>query len=204
MILRVTEYDEPVLRCKGERVKRFDANLKQLTQDMLETMYAKKGIGLAAQQVGQRQMVCVVDLLEAARELNLEFRWDNRFLPIDLIMPLIMINPTISFQSENKSPYEEGCLSFPGIHGLIYRSESIEVDYLDLEGSSHRLECNNLLARVIQHETDHLNGILFIDRMGIDTLEEIKDDLKAMKKNTRARLRSLAKCLGTEKPDCER
>ena len=204
MILRVAQYDEPVLRCKGETVNEFNTDLKQLAEDMVETMYAHHGVGLAAQQVGQKRMVCVVDLLEAARELDIEFRWDDRTLPINLIMPLVLINPTLSFQAENESPYEEGCLSFPGIQGLINRPESIEVDYLDLEGVSHRLECNSFLARVIQHEVDHLNGTLFIDRMGMDILKGIQDDLKVLKKNTREQLKSLATCPGTEEPGSER
>ncbi len=198
MILRVTQYDEPILRGKGETVEVFDVDLKQLADDMVETMYASQGIGLAAQQVDQRKMICVIDIEEAARELEIDLRLDGRTLPIELIMPLVLINPSLCFPSEIESPYEEGCLSFPGIQALIYRSESIGVDYRDLDGGSHRLECDSLLARVIQHEIDHLNGVLFIDRMGPAILRNIEDDLKALKKNTGVQLRSASPCPGSE------
>lgn len=100
-------------------------------------------------------------------------------------MPLTVINPVVTIVPGDETVYEEGCLSFPGINGDVTRPDEITVTFQDGHGTPHALHCNGLFARCIQHEADHLNGILFIDRMDKKTLAEINDELKALKKRTR-------------------
>ena len=185
MLLRVTKYGEAILRKKGERVERFDRKLARLAEDMVETMYAYEGIGLAAQQVNQSIMLCVLDLQLAGKEFEIEYSIDGKQPPLELLMPLVLINPEVETTSNMEAPYKEGCLSFPEIRAEVYRLNTISVVYQDQEGVSHKLECGGLLARVIQHEVDHLNGILFIDRMEPLVLKSIEPEIKKLKRQTR-------------------
>lgn len=188
MPLRIVHYNEPVLRQKGEPVTRFDAALARLAEEMIATMHAAQGIGLAAQQVGQAVQLCVVDL----KGVKAEFDWtlDGAKPPLDLFMPLALVNPKIAATPEPTTSYEEGCLSFPDIRGDVVRPDLITVTFQDLHGAPHTLTCNGLLSRCIQHEADHLNGILFIDRMAKATLLEIEPLIKALKKDTRQFLKN--------------
>ncbi len=185
MLLRVTKYGEAILRRKGEKVQRFDRTLAQLAEDMIETMVGHEGIGLAAQQVNQSVMLCVLDLQLAGKEIEIEYSIDGKQPPLELLMPLVLINPEVEITSSVEAPYEEGCLSFPEIRGEVYRPNAVTVVYQDQEGVSHRLECDGLLARVIQHEVDHLNGILFIDRMEPLVLKSIEPEIRKLKRQTR-------------------
>lgn len=163
MSLRIVHYNETVLREKGRRITVFDAELAALARAMVETMREAEGIGLAAQQVGRALQLCVVDLLPVTRS----FRWalDGIAVPLELIMPLTLANPAITPLPSPAVSAEEGCLSFPNICGDVPRAERISVAYQDLHGVAHVLECDGMFARCIQHEVDHLNGVLFIDRM---------------------------------------
>ena len=163
MLLRIVHYNEPVLRKKGEKITVFDASLAQLADNMVETMHAAGGIGLAAQQIGQAIQLCVVDLRQAA----VDFTWqlDGKKPPKELIMPLALMNPAITADRTPTAVSDEGCLSFPDIRGDVIRPDRIRVRYQDVQGHPHTLDCTGLLSRCIQHETDHTNGILFIDRM---------------------------------------
>lgn len=163
MSLRIVHYNESVLREKGRRVTVFDADLAALAQAMVETMHEAEGIGLAAQQIGRALQFCVVDVLPLSRS----FRWalDGVAVPLELIMPLALANPAVTPLPSATVSAEEGCLSFPEIRGDVPRPERISVAYQDLQGVAHVLECDGMLARCIQHEVDHLNGVLFIDRM---------------------------------------
>ena len=183
MVLPIVHFNSPVLRKKGARVATFDAALAQLSADMLETMHAAHGIGLAAQQIGQAIQLCVVDL----RQTESEFAWEYDGIrpPLDLFMPLTIVNPELSIVPEPTDSYEEGCLSFPEIRGDVIRPDEITVKFQDAAGHKHSLRCNGLLARCVQHEVDHLNGILFIDRMEKSVLTAIDPELKALKKQTR-------------------
>ncbi|RRJ96226.1 peptide deformylase [Opitutaceae bacterium TAV4] len=164
MVLSIVHYNNPVLRKKGDKVSVFDAELARLGVDMVETMHAAKGIGLAAQQVGRAIQFCVVDVRAADRDYDWEL--DGTRPPVELFMPLFMANPEITpVEGCEKVIYEEGCLSFPGIRGDVKRPEEICVRYQDAQGVPHTLFCNGILARCIQHEADHLAGTLFIDRM---------------------------------------
>jgi peptide deformylase len=185
MSLRIVHYNEPVLRTKGEKVTVFDEALAELADEMIETMHDAAGIGLAAQQVGRAIQLCVVDL----RESDAEFTWelDGARPPMDLFMPLVMVNPQVSVKpGTSETVYEEGCLSFPKIRGDIVRPDTITVKFKDAHGVPHVLTCDGLLSRCIQHEVDHLNGVLFIERMDKKTRTAIDDEVKALAKETKA------------------
>jgi peptide deformylase len=185
MALRIVHYNNPVLRTKGEKVSTFDAALAQWANDMIDAMHEAGGIGLAAQQVGRPLQLCVVDL----REAEAEFAWelDGANPPMDLFMPLILANPIISVVSGTpETVYEEGCLSFPKIRGDVTRPDAITVQFLDERGVPHVLKCDGLFSRCIQHEVDHVKGVLFIDHMDKKTRSAIDDDLKALARETRA------------------
>lgn len=184
MLRRVTQFGEPVLRKRGKPVTEFDPALRQLADDMLETMYAAEGIGLAAQQIGEALQVFVMDLCSRDREIDFAYQLDGRTPPLNLIMPLTMVNPQVRPLGPEAS-YEEGCLSFPGIRGPVVRPTQVEVTYQDLDGLEHHLSCDGLFARVIQHEYDHLEGILFIHRMRPEVVRDLETPLKKLKRRTR-------------------
>ena len=191
MILRVTKYGEPILLKKGDTVKLFNKELEQLASDMIETMYVNEGMGLAAQQVDEDKMICVVDIWfppddeRADERANESFTFDDKSPPLELIMPLVMVNPVITTFPGESSVYEEGCLSFPEIKGNVIRPNNIEVTFQDLKGGYHKIQSSSFLGRVIQHEVDHLDGILFIDRMDKESVGAIKPELKKLKRQSR-------------------
>lgn len=184
MPLPIVHYNEPVLRKKGDKIAVFDAALSRLASEMVETMHAAAGIGLAAQQIGRAIQLCVVDL----REVESPFDWklDGARPPLDLFMPLVIVNPQISVaRGTAEAIDEEGCLSFPKIRGDVGRPDTITVKFQDDHGVPHTLVCDGMLARCIQHEADHLNGILFIDRMTKKVRAEIEDAVKVLAKETK-------------------
>ncbi len=183
MVLPIVHFNSPILRKKGAKITVFDGALAQLAADMIETMHAAHGIGLAAQQIGQAIQLCVVDL----RQTDSDFDWkfDGTRPPLELFMPLTIVNPEVVAVPEPASAYEEGCLSFPEIRGDVVRPDEITVKFRDVAGHAHTLRCNGLLARCVQHEYDHLNGVLFIDRMDKAVLAALDPALKALKKQTR-------------------
>ncbi len=187
MRLRITQYGEPVLRQPGVEVTEFGAELRALAEHMLETMYAAEGIGLAAQQIDEALMLCVVDV-SPPDGTRPDFFWelDGRQPPLDLFMPLVLLNPKVTPEPEPVESMEEGCLSFPDIRGVVERPERIRCDYQDLDGAPHVLLCDGILARCIQHEVDHLNGVLFIDRMTPRVVKKIETRLKKLKRETKA------------------
>lgn len=187
MVLPIVMYGTPVLRQKGARIESITPTIKQLTGDMLETMYAYKGIGLAAQQVGVPVQLTVIDVRGVTdRPSFMEI--DGK--PVDLasFMPMVLINPEISPVGP---PVDgpEGCLSFPEVFADITRPEVVDVTARDREGQPLRFRCGGLLARAAQHETDHLHGILFIDRMDKKTKEELRPELDDLQAETKARLK---------------
>ena len=183
MSLTIVRFNDPILRKKGAKVTVFDAALQQLAADMIEAMHAAEGIGLAAQQIGQVIQLCVIDLRPVESKFGWEF--DGARPPLELFMPLVLVNPEVTAIPEPATVYEEGCLSFPHIHGDVTRPDEVTVRFKDPAGHAHTLHCNGLLARCVQHEVDHLNGILFIDRMDKAVLAGLKLELQALKKNTR-------------------
>jgi len=180
MSLRVTQYGEAVLREKSRPVREFGASLKSLAEEMLATMHRSDGIGLAAPQVGLSTRFCVVDLGAAANDSG-DAKLDGRLVPPSLLMPLFLANPVLDFPEPDASEVmEEGCLSIRGIRGDVSRPFRIFARFQDPEGAEHSLECEGLLARCIQHEVDHLDGILFIDRMERKDLRKLRGKLKRL------------------------
>jgi peptide deformylase len=188
MILTVVKYGAPVLRQKGARVEAVTPAIRQLIADMLETMYTYKGIGLAAQQVGLALQVLVLDVREAAdRPSSLEV--NGQPADVNQFMPLALVNPQIT-PLGGPAAGPEGCLSFPDIYADIIRPEAVEVRALNRQGDPIQFRCGGLLARVIQHETDHLHGILFIDRMTRDIKEQLRPELETLQAETKAALKA--------------
>lgn len=188
MILQIVHYNDPILRERGKKIEDFNASISTLVQDMIETMHVSEGIGLAAQQIGKAVQVCVLDL----RNTDLDFDWelDGSHPPATLFMPFAIINPTVvPLPGTEKAVSEEGCLSFPNIRGDVTRPEAIEASYQDQCGVTHTLRCNGLLARCVQHEVDHLNGTLFIDRMEKVSRSKIEKDIRELAKRTRSEKR---------------
>lgn len=186
MILEVVKYGNPILRQKGARIESITPDIKHLIADMFETMYATKGIGLAAQQVGKALQLTVIDVRGVTdRPSTLEL--DGKPADVDKFMPLVLINPEIKpLNDAVLGP--EGCLSFPELYGDVLRPESVEVTALNEKGKPITFRCGGLLARAVQHETDHLNGILFIDRMDRKSKNEIRNELEALQAETKTAL----------------
>ncbi len=137
------------LRLKSESVKRIDAGIRKLVDDLFETMYGAPGIGLAAIQIGVAKRVFTADLSKKDEEHE----------------PQVFINPEITWKSAEKSKYEEGCLSIPEIYEEVERPTQVKVKYLDLDGKEREIEASGLMATCLQHEIDHTNGVLFIDHI---------------------------------------
>ncbi|SVC21067.1 uncharacterized protein METZ01_LOCUS273921 [marine metagenome] len=192
MLLHITMYDEPILRQAGSAVTKFDENLAKLAENMIETMRDAEGIGLAGQQVGKALCLCVVEV-PVNPETPAECILDGKPVNPKLIMPFALANPEIEELPGDDMVYDEGCLSFPEIRGEVIRPDRVRVSYRDLDGIEHKLECDGLLSRCIQHETDHLAGILFIDRMEPEILADIKPDIKELKRQTRKALKKTRK-----------
>lgn len=181
--LPIVNYGDPVLRAKAEPVKAFDGALAQLCRDMLETMRAARGIGLAAPQVGKSLQFFVLDTSHEPEPMELDGR------PIAdpaEIMPLAVANAEVTVLPGEPEPMEEGCLSFPGVRGEVPRVERVAVDFRDLKGAPHRLVATGLLARCIQHEHDHCQGVLFIDRMSAGHRLRVEPKVRRLLRETQA------------------
>jgi len=189
MTFKIRKFGDPVLRQTGNKVLEFNEELVSLSKQMLETMHDHEGIGLAAQQIGKAIQFCVMDVPEHP-EYPMLCLLDGKQISSSLLMPLSLANPRVEELPGDEYYYEEGCLSFPGINADIARPDRIVVHYQDLDGANHSLECDGLLARCIQHEVDHLNGILYIDRMEKKTFAEIKKEVQTLKKDTTTKLKN--------------
>jgi peptide deformylase len=187
MVLTVVKYGTPILRQKGARIEAITPAIRKLTADMLETMHSYKGIGLAAQQIGLAVQLAVIDVRGVSdRPSTLEL--DGKPADVHGFMPLVLINPLITPVGPSVCG-PEGCLSFPEIFSDISRPDVIDVKAMDGEGERIAFRCGGLLSRVIQHETDHLQGILFIDRMDRTAKDEVRDLLAELQFETKAALR---------------
>ena len=164
MVLEIVKYGDPVLMTKGRRVEQVDDSIRQLAQDMTETMYSARGLGLAAQQIGVALQMTVVDVAQVQEDRPSTMTINGE--PADLAewMPLVLLNPKLELKPE-KDVASEGCLSFPEIHGDVSRATTIRVHADLLDGKKIEFEASGMLARALQHEVDHLHGILFISRM---------------------------------------
>jgi len=155
---------DPLLRQVSKPIERVDADLKRLADDMLETMYDAPGIGLAAIQIGVPRRMLVIDVSREGEEKQ----------------PLVFVNPEVVASSDERSVYEEGCLSIPDYYAEVERPATVTVKYLDRDGKEQTVQADGLLATCLQHEIDHLNGVLFIDH-----ISRLKRDM-VIKKFTKA------------------
>jgi len=184
MILEIVKYPDSALRRKGKPVSAITEDLRALAGSMVDTMRAANGVGLAAQQVGVALQLTVIEV-EDAEDRPSTMTVDGR--PVDLAqwMPLILLDPVLELGRE-KEDGTEGCLSFPEITAEIERSISVKARARLLDGRQIEFEATGLLARALQHETDHLNGILFIDRMKSATKTALKGKLKRLQREAQA------------------
>ena len=183
MKLEIRKYGDPVLREKAEPVEKVTERIRALSKNMIETMRDDGGVGLAAQQVGETVAVCVI-------EVPAEYDADDkgvRFNP-DVKMPLVLINPEIAEASKETEVRDEGCLSFPGIYAPIRRPVEIKLEFMDVDGQPQKLHLKHFVARVVQHEMDHLNGVLLVDRMPSLKKIALAGQLKRLRKETREEL----------------
>jgi peptide deformylase len=169
--MEVLVYPDPVLRRGGKAVTVFDDELRRLADQMLEAMYAEGGVGLAAPQVGVEQKLLVLNPSGDAKDRGGE---------------LVLLNPKIT-KKKGREFGEEGCLSFPGIHAEVERWVSITLSYQDLAGKEQTLATDGWLARIIQHELDHLDGVLFVDRLTPGDKLRVKSQLVELEDKFRAR-----------------
>ena len=178
MIRDIVFYGEPVLRSKGKQIDKIDEEIRLLAADMLETMYDANGVGLAAQQVGRAVQLTVIDVSDAESRPSQMWIAGEEVDPKEH-MPLILINPEVQLGEELEIG-TEGCLSFPEITAEVPRATKVKVTAQDLLGNRIEFEAAGLLGRAVQHETDHLNGILFIDRMSSASKAALAGKLKRL------------------------
>jgi peptide deformylase len=183
MILEIVKYGNPVLRAKGAPVRADDEKIRALAEDMLETMRDADGVGLAAQQVGVAVQLTVIDVTDIEDRPS-TMTIDGKPVKLEEWMPLVLLNPQLELGKEKESG-TEGCLSFPDLTGEISRSAAVKARALLLDGSMFEFEATGLLARALQHEVDHLNGVLFIDRMNSATKATLASRLKRLQKGVR-------------------
>jgi len=187
MILPILQYGDPILRAKGDRIEKIDNRIRELAANMIETMHAAHGVGLAAQQVGQPLQLTVLDV-SAVEDRPSTLKLSGKDVEPKSAMPIVLINPEIEPYGETEVGVE-GCLSFPEIAGDVERAQSVLVRAQTLEGEMFQIEASRLLARAIQHEHDHLHGILFIDRMKSAAKAALSSRLKRLQKETRRGIR---------------
>jgi peptide deformylase len=187
MILQILEYGDPILRAKGKPIENIDDRIRELAANMIETMHAANGVGLAAQQIGEALQLTVLDV-SLVEDRPSTLKLDGKDVDPKAAMPLVLINPEIEMRGMPEVGVE-GCLSFPEITGDIERSKSVIVRAQTLEGGTIEIEASGFLARAIQHECDHLNGILFIDRMNSAAKAALSSRLKRLQKETRRGIR---------------
>ncbi|CAO2191185.1 unnamed protein product [Urochloa humidicola] len=164
--LQVVKYPDPILRARNKRINTFDANLRTLADEMFDVMYKTDGIGLSAPQVGVNVQLMVFNPAGVKGEGE----------------EIVLVNPVVYKSAKRLLPFEEGCLSFPGIYANVMRPESVKIEAQDVTGAKIKVKLSGLPARVFQHEFDHLLGILFFDRMTMDVLESIREELKNLEK----------------------
>jgi peptide deformylase len=182
MRLSILQYGDPILRAKGKRIEKIDHRIRELAQSMIETMHAANGVGLAAPQVGESLQLTVLDVSQVeARPSTMKI--NGKSIAPETAMPLVLVNPQIDLGGEAEKG-TEGCLSFPDITGEIERARSVIVRTQNLDGEPIEIETTGFLARAIQHEVDHLNGILFIDRMTSAAKTSLSSKLKRLQKET--------------------
>jgi len=182
MKLSILQYGDPILRAKGKRIEQVDDRIRELAGNMIATMHAANGVGLAAQQIGEAIQLTVLDVSQVEDRPS-TMKLNDRNIAPETAMPLVLINPQIDLGGDTEMG-TEGCLSFPEITGEIERAKSITVRAQNLDGDPIEIETTGFLSRAIQHEVDHLNGILFIDRMSSAAKTSLSSKLKRLQKET--------------------
>ena len=191
MILPIVKFGDPMLRTKGKAIEKVTPEIKRLIDDMFETMHDAAGVGLAAQQVGHALQLTIIDV-RAVKDRPSTMEMDGKSVDVAEHMPLVLINPKVTpFGNPAKGP--EGCLSFPEVYTDITRPESVEVEAMNAEGKPIHFKAGGLLSRAVQHEVDHLNAILFIDRMTAESKAEVKDEIDALQAATKEELKKRKK-----------
>jgi peptide deformylase len=186
MVLPVVKFGTPVLRQKGARIDAITPEIGQLVGEMFETMHHAHGVGLAAQQVGRALQLAVIDV-RGVKDRPSRLWIDGQEASVDAFMPIVLVNPVLVLSGpREKGP--EGCLSFPEIYGDVERPSEVEVVALNERGEEYRFKAGGLLARAVQHEYDHLQGILFIDRMDSSTRNDVRSDVEELQAATKALL----------------
>jgi peptide deformylase len=178
MVLEITQYGNPVLRKKCKQVDKVDDAITKLVEDMLETMVAAHGVGLAAPQVNEDIRLAVVDVSHDPECISY-LKVNGEDAKLEDIMPLVFINPELELDGPRESE-SEGCLSIRDIQAKVRRPSIVKASLPQLDGSVLELEADGLLARAIQHEVDHLNGILFVDRVSPAAKVSVKRKLKRL------------------------
>lgn len=202
-ILPILTYPDPRLREISKPVEKVSKEIKALVDNMLETMYQASGIGLAAPQVGQLLRILVIDVRRLSEPEEGDDPQESALTELEskVQFPLVLINPVV-VKGEGQTTYEEGCLSVPGYYEEVNRFNWVQIEALNREGEKFRLETDGLLAICIQHEMDHLEGKLFIDRLSFVKSNKIKNKIKKVgyptkkeseKKTTEKRSASLEK-----------
>jgi peptide deformylase len=179
MSLEILQYGNHVLKMKSKAIEAMTPDLKTLVDEMAESMYANFGIGLAAPQVGRLIRLVLIDFNWIREEENKPARKKLR----------VFINPEITWESEEDDSFVEGCLSVPDIDGKVYRPVRIKLRYRDLKFREKKIEADGMLARVLQHEIDHLEGILFVDRLKFTQRTMIAGKLNRLRNKTKAALK---------------
>jgi len=188
MVLKISKYGDPVLRQKGKRIEKITPEIEKLIQDMFDTMHEAHGVGLAAQQIGRDLQLTVFDVTGADKERPSTLELDGKPTDVKAFMPIVLINPEIRpYGDAAKGP--EGCLSFPEMYADITRPGFVEVNATGPKGEKISFKAGGLLARAVQHEVDHLNGILFIDRMSATDKRELKPELDELQAVTKEELK---------------
>jgi len=187
MKLPIVGYGHPILRVKGARIAVVDERIRALAADMVETMHEAHGVGLAAQQIGEALQLTVVDVAQT-EDRSSTLKLNGTEMDPKTAMPLVLLNPEL-VPSEETDLGLEGCLSFPEITADIWRASSVGLRAQTLDGEVVEIEASGLLARALQHEVDHLHGILFIDRMSAATKVALRSRLKRMQKENLAALK---------------
>jgi peptide deformylase len=176
MVLEIVQYGDPILRKVGRKIESVTPAIKKLVEDMLETMHAANGIGLAAQQIGKDLQLAIIEIpAEIERPSRMWIK--EKEVNLSDYMPIVLINPKISLTKKKECDHE-GCLSFPGISAEVNRSYRVKVETTTLEGKPWSFDAAGLLGRAVQHEVDHLNGILFIDRLSKEERELVQDEIE--------------------------
>lgn len=176
MVRTITLYGDPVLRQKCSPVDSVTDDVRQLAADMIETMHDAEGVGLAAPQVGVSLQLAVIDVsIEDQSVTRIEL--DGKPATLADVSPLVFLNPSLEFDSQRELR-PEGCLSIPDVRAPVSRPATVTMRYTDLDGRPHTLVADGLLSRAIQHETDHLNGILFLDRLSTAAKMSARRQLK--------------------------